>query len=50
MIVVNKIDEKRIKVNINFLKLSIVIIRTIVVKNIFRNLYHFLRLFHSKVY
>ena len=50
MIEMNKIDEKRIKININFLKLLIIIIRIIVVKNIFRNSHHFFYLFHSKVY
>ena len=50
MIEINKIDERRIKININLLKLSIIIIRIIIVKNIFRNLHHFLRLLHSKVY
>ena len=46
----NKIDERKIKINTDFLKLSIIIIRIIVVKNIFRNLHHFFRLFHLKVY
>ena len=32
MIDMNKIDEKRIKININLLKLSIIIIRIIVIK------------------
>ena len=31
----NRIDEKRIKINTDFLKLLIIIIRIIVVKNIF---------------
>ena len=46
----SRIDERRIKININFLKLSIIIIRIVVVKNILRNLHHFLHLFHLKVY
>ena len=50
MIDVNKIDKKRIKININLLKLSIIIIRIVVVKNILRNSHHFLHLLHSKVY
>ena len=50
MIAVSKINEKRIKININFLKLSIIIIRTVVIRNIFQNSHHFLRLFHSKIY
>ena len=50
MITVNRINERRIKINTDFLKLLIIIIRTVVVKNIFRNSYHFLRLFHSKIY
>ena len=50
MIDVSRIDERRIKINTNLLKLLIIIIRTVVIKNIFRNLYHFFRLLHSKVY
>ena len=50
MINVNKIDERKINININFLKLLIIIIRIVVVRNNFRNLRHFLRLLHSKVY
>ena len=50
MINVNKIDGKKIKINTNFLKLLIIIIRTVVIKNIFRKLYHFSRLFHLKIY
>ena len=50
MINVNRIDERKIKININLLKLLIIIIRIIVVKNIFRKLYYFFRLLHSKVY
>ena len=50
MIAVNKIDERKIKININFLKLLIIIIRIVVVKNTFRNLHYFLRLLHSKIY
>ena len=50
MIEVNKIDKRRIKIDTNFLKLLIIIIRIVVVKNIFRNSYHFLRLLYSKVY
>ena len=50
MIEMSRIDKKKMKININFLKLSIIIIRTVVVKNIFRNLYSFFRLLHSKVY
>ena len=50
MIEINKIDKKRIKINTSFLKLLINIIRIVIVKNIFRNSYHFFRLFHSKVY
>ena len=46
----NKVNEKRIKINTDLLKLSIIIIRIIVVKNILRNLHYFLRLFYSKVY
>ena len=46
----NKIDERRIKININLLKLLIITICIVVVKNIFRNLYYLLFLFHSKVY
>ena len=46
----NKVDEKRIKINIDFLKLSIIIIRTVIIRNIFQNSQHFLRLFHSKTY
>ena len=47
---VNKINEKKIKINTNFLKLLIIIICIVVVKNIFRNLHHLLRLLHSKIY
>ena len=46
----NKIDERRIKIDTDLLKLSIIIIRIIIVKNIFRNSHHLLRLLHSKVY
>ena len=46
----NRIDEKRIKIDINFLKLSIIIIRIVVVKNNFQNSHHLFRLLHSKVY
>ena len=50
MIEINKIDEKKIKIDINLLKLSIIIIRIIDVKNILRNLHHFFRLLHLKIY
>ena len=50
MIEMNKIDERRIKVNTDFLKLSIIIIRIVVVRNILRNSHHFFRLLHSKAY
>ena len=46
----SRIDERKIKINTNFLKLSIIIIRPVVVKNIFRNSHHLLRLLHLKVY
>ena len=46
----NRIDERRIKINTDLLKLSIIIIRTVVVRNIFRNSHYFLHLFHSKAY
>ena len=50
MIDVSKIDEKRIKIDTDLLELSIIIIRTVAVRNNFRNLHYFLRLFHSKAY
>ena len=50
MINVSKINEKRIKINTDLLKLSIIIIRIVIIRNILRNLHHFLRLFHSKIY
>ena len=50
MIIINRIDEKKIKINTNLLELLIIIIRTVIVKNIFRNSHQFLRLLHSKVY
>ena len=50
MIDINRINEKKIKINTNFLKLLIIIIRIVAVKNNFRNSYHLLRLLHSKVY
>ena len=46
----NKIDKRRIKIDTSFLKLSIIIIRTVVVRNIFRNLHHLFRLLYLKVY
>ena len=50
MIDVSRINKRRIKININLLKLLIIIIRIIVVKNNFQNSHHFFRLLHSKVY
>ena len=50
MINVNKIDEKKIKINVNLLKLLIIIICIIVLKNIFRNSHYLFRLLHSKIY
>ena len=46
----SKVDERKIKINTNFLKLLIIIIRIIVIKNIFRNSHYSLRLLHSKIY
>ena len=50
MIDVSRINEKRIKIDMNLLKLSIIIIRIIVVKNTFRKSHHLFRLLHSKTY
>ena len=50
MIDVNKINERKIKINTNLLKLLIITIRTVVVKNNLRNLHHLFRLLHSKIY
>ena len=50
MINVSRIDEKKIKINTDFLKLLIIIIRIVVIKNNFYNLHHLFCLFHSKIY
>ena len=50
MIEIIKVDERRTKVNTNSLKLLIIIIRTVVIKNIFRNSHHLLCLLHSKTH
>ena len=50
MIDINRINEKRIKINKNFSKLLIIIIRIVVVKNVFQNLHHFFQLFSLKNY
>ena len=50
MIDVSRIDERRIKIDTDLLKLLIIIIRTVVVRNNLRNSHHLLCLLHLKAY